>query len=83
MRQDQPGDDAGVVQRRALAAIFGDVEALEEVGPSATMVPARVPMARKASMRGLVVSALCVTSSGITTSGMPDLNTISAASGST
>ena len=42
-----------------------------------------VAAARPAVRRARVVSARCVTSSGITTIGAPDLNTISAASGST
>ena len=50
---------------------------------SATVWPTRVPMSRKPWMCGAVVSALCVTSSGITVSGTPDRNTMSAASGST
>ena len=45
--------------------------------------PTGVPMARNASLRGLVTSALCVMSSGITVSGTPARKTNSAASGST
>ena len=50
---------------------------------AATTAPTRVPSARKASLRSRVISALWVTSSGITVIGAPEWNTTCAASGST
>ena len=49
----------------------------------ATVSQARLFWVRKSAIQAFLVRALCVTSSGATTKSMPDLNTISAASGST
>ena len=73
----QPGDDAGIVQRRADACrISSRVEAFEEIEQAGHGRPAAAGRARESprSARGRL-SALWVTSSGIITIGTPRANT--------